>query len=97
MSELAANLAVAAAVLATGVALALFVLASLSWRRLGATRLLWVAAGFLVLAVQAGYVALQAYVQRGLIADAGLGTFPATVALLDLALVATLYLAVWKR
>ncbi len=97
MSELAANVAMAAAVLAAGVALALFVIALLSWRRIGGSRLAWVAAAFLVLTAQAAYVGVQAYRERGAIAEAGLASFPATVAVLDLLLVAALYLSVWKQ
>jgi len=97
MSALSANLAMGAAVLAAGIAFVLFVLAAISWRRLRGSRLFWVAGGFLVLCAQAAYVAVQAYAQRGAIADAGLTAFPATVAVFDLALVAMLYLSIWKR
>jgi hypothetical protein len=97
MSDLIANLAVAAAVLLTGVSLTLAVLGWLAARRIKHPRLYWVALAFLAFAGKGGYLVLLAYRERAAIAAAGMGELIPLVTLIDLGIVLALYFAAWTR
>lgn len=93
---LAANLAVGCAVALAGIALLLAVVGAVAYGRLRTARLLWVALAFLLLAVEGGALAWQAYAQRAAI-QAGGSPELLLLSVGNLAVVACLYLAVLKR
>lgn len=95
MSAWFANVAIAAAVILLGVSLLLFSVGVLSYWRLRHGRLLWVAIGFLFMAVQGAVLSTLAYRDRGLISDGDI-SWPA-LAFVNLAIVIALYLAVLKQ
>ncbi len=89
MSELVANLAVAAALALAGVALLLAGVAFVSWRRVRHGRLAWIGVAFLVFAAQ-GIVFLGTA-----LGDRTGDTWPVAT-LLSLGAVAALYVAVLR-
>ena len=95
MSDVLANLAVAAGVGYAGVALLLCIVGTASYVRLRSARLLWVSIALGVMAVQGAVLARQAYADRAAIA-AGEAGFPFAT-LLGLGAAAAMYLAVLKR
>lgn len=88
MDEVTANVSVFLAVLTLALAGLLCVVSAISYRRLASPRLLYVTAAFLVLVVKGGYALYQVAVLQ--VADV-----PGSV--LDLAVIALLYLSVAKR
>jgi len=94
--SVAANVAMGAAVLLTGLSLLLSVVGLVSWSRLRHPRLLWVSVAFALFAAQGVYLAERAYAARAEIQAAGLDGLLPTVTFLDLAIVLALYLAAWK-
>jgi hypothetical protein len=95
MSAFGANLAVAAAVILSGVSLLLLAIGVISYTRLRHGRLLWVCIAFLVMAVQGGYLTYLSYKDRGAIADGDVAL--ASLTCVNLGIVLALYLAVLKR
>lgn len=95
MSALAANAAVAVAVLLCGISALLAVVGFLTYRRVGHGRLLWVAIAFAAFAIQGLVLARDFYVRRGELAQ-GWDAL-AWVALANLGIVLALYMAVLKR
>lgn len=95
MSALAANVAVASAIVLSGVSLLLLAVGAVSYARLRHLRLLWVCLAFLFMTAQGVYLAVLAYQERAAIAagDASL----AILAFVNLGIVLALYLAVLKR
>lgn len=95
MSALAANLAVASAVVLSGLSLLLLAVGLVSYARLRHGRLMWVCIAFLVMAGQGLYLTLLAYQDRAAIAagDASI----TTLTFVNLGIVIALYLAVLKR
>ena len=93
MSAFVANLAVAAGILLCGVAAILALVGVVSYRRLGAPRLLWIAIALVLLAVQGAFLAAEAFRLRG---EAASGPFPFPI-LLGLAAALALYTSVVKR
>jgi hypothetical protein len=96
MSATTANVAMAGAVILTGLAFLLAVVGAFSYSRTKAPRLVWVTLAFLGFVAQGFYLAMIAYRDRGDIAAGQGGPVPTIIAL-DLAIVAFLYLAVLKR
>ena len=90
-----ANLAVAAAVVLTGISVLLLAVGAVSYARLRHGRLLGICVAFLVMAVQGVVLAVLSYRQRGAIADGELA-LPGLSAM-NLAIVLALYVAVLKR
>lgn len=95
MSALGANVAVASAVILSGLSLLLLVVGVVSYTRLRHGRLLWVCVAFLVMAAQGAYLTYLAYRDRAEIAAGDLSV--ATLTLVNLGIVIALYLAVLKR
>ncbi len=95
MSALHANLAVLVAVLLCGMSLLLAIVGVLTWRRVGAGKLAWVALAFGLFAVEGAFL-IQDFVQRRLELSQEWGTLP-WLALGNLAIVFALYMAVLKR
>ena len=90
MSDLAANLAVASAIVLSGLSLLLLAVGVVSY-----TRLRWVNLAFLIMAGQGTYLTLLAYKDRAAIAAGDLSV--TTLAFVNLGVVLALYLAVLKR
>ncbi len=95
MSDLAANLAVASAIVLSGLSLLLLAVGVVSYTRLRHGRLLWVNLAFLIMAGQGTYLTLLAYKDRAAIAAGDLSV--TTLAFVNLGVVLALYLAVLKR
>lgn len=95
MSALAANLAVASAILLTGLSMLLMAVGLVSYLRLRHSRLLWVTLGFLGMAAQGLYLSVLAYQDRAAIAAGDQAI--TTLAIVNLVIVFALYLAVVKR
>lgn len=96
MSEVWANVAVAAGILLAGLSALLCVLGLLSYARLRHARLLWIALAFAAFAAQGAYLAWLAYERRADVAAQAAGEFP-ILTLGSLVIVVLLYLAVLKR
>lgn len=96
MGAVWANVAVGAAVLLAGVSLLLAVVGVVSYLRIGHKRLLWVAAAFVGFLVQGVLLASVLYRDRGAVAAGQADVLP-WLAVLNLGIVAALYLAVLKR
>lgn len=92
--SVAANVAVAVAVLLTGLALLLATVAALSWRRIGHARLGWIALAFAAFAGKGAWLAADAWQRRGELAQ-GWDVVP-WLAVVDLGIVLALYFAVLK-
>lgn len=95
MSVFQANLAVAVAVLLAGLSALLAVVGLLTWRRIRHAKLAWVALAFVLFAAEGVYLARDAYLRRGELAD-GWDALP-WLALGNLLIVLCLYFAVLKR
>lgn len=95
MSALAANAAVAAAIVLSGLSLLLLTIGLISYARLRHGRLLWVCIAFLVMAAQGLYLSLLAFRNRAAIAEGDLSI--GGLAVVNLGIVLALYLAVLKR
>ena len=95
MSAFAANVAVAAAVVLSGISLLLLAVGVVSYTRLRHGRLFWVCVAFLVMAAQGTYLTYLSYRDRGEIASGDYSV--ATLAFVNLGIVLALYLAVLKR
>lgn len=95
MSAFAANAAVAAAIVLSGLSLALLAIGLVSYFRLRHGRLLWVCAAFLVMAAQGLYLAVLAFRNRADVAAGDLSI--GGLAVVNLGIVLALYLAVLKR
>ena len=95
MSAFGANVAVAAAVILSGISLLLLAIGVVSYTRLRHGRLLWVCIAFLVMAVQGAYLTVLSYRDRSAIADGDLSLAGLTG--VNLGIVLALYLAVLKR
>jgi hypothetical protein len=93
--SVAANVAVGASILLTGVSFLLMCIGAISWARVRHARLLWVCVAFALFALQGILLAVATYERRAEVAD-GEMLLPG-VAVLGLATVACLYLAVLKR
>lgn len=72
MGDLTPNLAVAAGVMLAGVSLLLCVVGLVSWRRVRAGRLAWIALAFAGFTLEGILLALNAYATRAQLADAPL-------------------------
>lgn len=94
MGALAANAAVAVAVLLTGLSLLLAVVAAVSYRRIGHGRLLGIAGAFAGFAVMGAWFSQDFWQRRGELAASWDAL--AWLAVGDLAIVLLLYLAVLK-
>jgi hypothetical protein len=95
MSALLANVAIAAAIVLSGLSVLLLVVGLVSYFRLRHTRLLWVGIAFLLMAGQGIVLTVLAFKDRGAIA-AGETSFT-SLAFVNLGIVLALYLAVLKR
>lgn len=95
MSDLTANVAVAAGIVLSGLSLLLLAIGVITYTRLRHDRLLWVCVAFLVMAGQGIYLTILAYRDRASIADGDLSL--ASLAFVNLGVVLALYLAVLRR
>lgn len=95
MSALQANLAILVAVLLAGISALLCIVGVMTWRRIGAGKLAWVAVAFGLFAAQGVYLARDAYMRRAALAE-GWDALP-YLSLTNLAIVLALYVAVLKR
>lgn len=95
MSALGANLAVASAVVLSGISALLLAVGIVSYARLRHGRLLWVCVAFLVMAAQGVYLTLLLYRDRAAVAAGDYSL--AGLTLVNLGIVLALYLAVLKR
>lgn len=94
MGALAANIAVAAAILLTGLACLLAGVAAVAHRRMGHGRFLWLAIAFAAFALKGAWLTWALYQARG---DVAAGWSPtASLAVVDLGIILALYLAVLK-
>lgn len=95
MSALAANLAVGAAVVLSGLSILLLVVGVVSYTRMRHGRLFWVCVAFAVMAAQGIYLTFLAYRDRAAISGGEMSLTALTV--VNLGIVIALYLAVLKR
>lgn len=95
MSDVTANVAVAGAVILSGISLLLLATGVVSYTRLRHGRLLWICVAFLVMAIQGAVLTSLSYGDRAAIADGDLA-LPGLTAV-NLGIVLALYFAVLKR